>query len=93
MDGGSTHRLRSNLNHSVNQPNSLLHAREAKPSALHCGFCIKTCTKIADGEVNLSRASPTIVLRSALPHYASWRCAGLLVELGIEKEKDRLARK
>ena len=53
--------------------------------------CIKTCTEIADSEVNLSRASPTGALRSVLPRYASWHCAGLLGELGTEKEKVRLA--
>jgi hypothetical protein len=28
---------------------------------------------------------PTSALSSSLPHYASWRCAGIPVELGIEK--------
>src|SRR6266481_1954130 len=38
MDGGSTHRFRLNINDSVYQPNSLLHARETETSPLHCRF-------------------------------------------------------
>jgi len=41
MDGGSSHRLRLNLNKSVYQPNSLLHARETETSALRYRFQVE----------------------------------------------------
>ena len=52
----------------------------------------QTYTEIDDNEVNLSRASPQSYFEALYSHYASWHCAGLLVELGIE-EKVRLARR
>ena len=42
----------------MHKPQAFLHARKAKPSTLDRGFCIKTHTEIADGKLNLSRASP-----------------------------------
>ena len=75
----------------MQKPQALLHAREAKPNALNCGFCIKTRTSIADGKLNLSRASPQACASkrfTPLCWPALRRASGK--ELGIEKEKIRL---
>ena len=54
MDGSSIHRFRLNLNDSVHEPNSLLHARETKTSTLPCGFYIEPLAQIPDDEMNLA---------------------------------------
>ena len=56
MDGSAVLALRPDRKFSTDESQTLLHAREAKPGALRCGFWIKPRTEISDSELNVFRA-------------------------------------
>jgi len=67
MDNGSTHRFRLNLNDSVYQSNSLLHARETETSPLRCRFQVESSSKITDEEMNLTCVFPQLHFNPSHP--------------------------
>src|SRR4029077_10008863 len=73
MDGGSTHRLRSNLDDSVYQSNSLLHTRETETSPFLCRFQVESSSQIADEKVNLTCVFPQLYFNPSHPAVLGWR--------------------